>query len=83
MRIELQVADRSDEGPTVARVRPVPWKRVLALQDLQDDDLLDGFLDKQRKVAAALGAEIPESEDEVDRVLAEAETAKVAKARGE
>ncbi len=80
---ELQAAERSEEGPTVARVRPVPWKRVLALQDLQDDDLLEGFLDKQRKVAAALGAEIPESEDAVDRVLAEAEAAQVARARGE
>jgi HlyD family secretion protein len=80
---KLQAAYRSEDGPTVARVRPVPWKRVLALQDLQDDDLLEGFLDKQRKVAAALGAEIPESEDAVDRVLSEAEAAQVAKSSGE
>ncbi len=52
-----------------ARVRPVAWSRVTALQSLQDEDLLEGFLDKQRKVAAALGAEIPASEDEVDRVM--------------
>jgi HlyD family secretion protein len=68
---ELQAADR-DAAPVVARVRPVPWDRVLALQDLQDEDLLEGFLDKQRKVAAALGADIPESEDAVEQVLAEA-----------
>lgn len=57
-----------------ARVRPASWQRILALQDLQDEDLLEGFLDKQRKIAAALGAEIPESEDEVDRVLAQADS---------
>ena len=45
---------------TPARIRPVPWERVLELQDLQSEDLLEGFLDKQRTVAAALGAEIPE-----------------------
>ncbi len=80
---ELHAADRKEGGPTVARVRPVPWDRVLALQELQDDDLLEGFLDKQRKVAAALGAEIPESEDAVDRVLAEAEAAAVAQSGGD
>ena len=58
-------------APT-ARVRPVTWDHVLELQDLQDEDLLEGFLDKQRKVAAALGAEIPESEEVVYRVLEEA-----------
>ena len=79
----LQGADRRGEEPTVARVRPIPWGRVLALQDLQDEDLLEGFLDKQRKVAAALGAEIPESEDAVVRVLTGAEAVQVAESRGE
>jgi len=55
------------------RVRPVSWRRVLELQGLQDEDLLEGFLDKQRKIAAALGTEIPASEDEVQRVLERAE----------
>ncbi len=55
-----------------ARVRPASWERVLELQGLKREDLLAGFLDKQRKVAAALGAEIPESEDVVDRVLEQA-----------
>ena len=59
-------------GATSARVRPVSWDHVLGLQDLQDEDLLEGFLDKQRKVARALGAEIPESEEVVQRVLEEA-----------
>lgn len=60
---------------TLARVRAVPWEHVVALQELQDEDLLEGFLDKQRKVAAALGAEIPASEDAVERVLAAADAA--------
>jgi len=80
---ELHAADRDEESPALARVRPVPWDRVLALQDLQDEDLLEGFLDKQRKVAAALGAEIPESEDAVVRVLTGAEAVQVAESRGE
>jgi HlyD family secretion protein len=67
-----RAAGLSGEMANAARVRPVPWERVLALQDLQDEDLLEGFLDKQRKVALGLGAEIPESEDAVNRVLAEA-----------
>ena len=52
-----------------ARVRPTSWERVQELQGLKREDLLAGFLEKQQKVAAALGAEIPESEAEVDRVL--------------
>ena len=78
-----RAAGPAGEGPSAARVRPVPWDRVLALQDLQDEDLLEGFLDKQRKVAAGLGAEIPASEDAVDRVLAEAAAAEGARAGGE
>ena len=62
-------AEAGADAPTAARVRPASWDRVLELQSLQDEDLLAGFLDKQRKIAAALGAEIPESEDVVDRVL--------------
>ncbi len=58
-----------------ARVRPTSWERVQELQGFQREDLLAGFLDKQRKIAAALGAEIPESEDVVDRVLEQANQA--------
>ncbi len=61
--------DRAGSEPVRARVRPVSWERVLTLQSLQSEDLLDDFLAKQRQVAAALGAEIPESEDVVDSVL--------------
>ncbi len=64
--------DPAGDGAVSARVRPVSWQRVQALQDLQSEDLLEGFLEKQRRVAEALGAEIPESEDEVDRVMEEA-----------
>jgi HlyD family secretion protein len=75
---ELRFSDGTDssssddaevEQATRARVRPVPWERVLELQDLQDEDLLEGFLATQRKISAALGAEIPDSEDVVNRVL--------------
>ncbi len=65
-------ADSPAAASGQARVRPVSWERVLELQELQDEDLLEGFLDKQRKVAAALGAKIPDSEEEVERVLAAA-----------
>ncbi len=65
-------SDRLSGRTAEARVRAVSWERVLELQDLQDEDLLEGFLDKQRTVAAALGAEIPESADVVDRVVAAA-----------
>ena len=61
-----------------ARVRPTSWERVQELQGLKREDLLAGFLEKQQKVAAALGAEIPESEAEVDRVLGRAGAAAAA-----
>jgi RND family efflux transporter MFP subunit len=67
---EEGTATGADGGPPrAARVRPVSWERVLALQALQDEDLLEDFLAKQRTLAATLGAEIPASEDVVDRVL--------------
>ena len=50
--------------------------------ELQNEDLLAGFLAKQRTLAGALGAEIPESEDEVDRVLEAAAAADPAAPRG-
>lgn len=61
-----------DGGKAVARIRPVSWNRVMELQDLQNEDLLESFLDKQRTIAAALGAEIPASEAVVEQVLEEA-----------
>ena len=61
-----------DGGKAVARIRPVSWSRVMELQDLQNEDLLESFLDKQRTIAAALGAEIPASEAVVEQVLEEA-----------
>jgi RND family efflux transporter MFP subunit len=60
----------ASEAGVTARVRPVSWERVTELQTIQREDLLAEFLDKQRRVAAALGTEIPESESEVQRVLA-------------
>jgi hypothetical protein len=44
-----------------ARVRATSWQRVLELQSLQREDLLDGFLAEQRRVAAERGAVPPSS----------------------
>jgi RND family efflux transporter MFP subunit len=59
------------EGKVQARVRSTTWERVLELQGLQREDLLEGFLEKQRRVARALGAEIPEDPELVERTLRE------------
>ena len=69
-------APGAEAGPAtaVARVRPTTWERIEELQGLQREDLLAGFLDKQRRIAAALGAEIPASEAVVERVLRGGET---------
>ena len=53
----------------MARVRPIPWAQVLELEDLQREDLLERFLTKQRLVARAFGAELPESPEAVDEAL--------------
>lgn len=42
-----------------ARVRPASWQRVLGLQDLQREDLLASFLDKQQRLARERGTEPP------------------------
>jgi RND family efflux transporter MFP subunit len=52
----------SGEAAT-ARVRPIPWERMLALQGLQREDLLRGFLDKQQQLARTLGADLPPNEE--------------------
>lgn len=68
-RAEPPVEGRPD-GPVVARVRGADWDRVLELQRLQREDLLESFLDKQRAVARALGASVPDDPAEVDRATA-------------
>jgi hypothetical protein len=45
----------------------------MALQRLQREDLLEGFLEKQRAVAREFGAEIPQDPTVVDDMLAERE----------
>jgi hypothetical protein len=52
-----------------ARVRPTSWARVLELEGLQREDLLEGFLAKQRAVARTLGAELPASTAQVEQAL--------------
>ena len=48
------------ENAPSARVRPTTWERVADLQGLQREDLLRGFLDKQKRLAQTLGAGIPD-----------------------
>lgn len=53
----------STAGDAFARVRPARWDQVLALQRLQDEDVLLGYLDKQRQMAAVYGADPPSNEE--------------------
>jgi len=42
----------NDTGERIdARVRPLPWSRLLALQRLQDTDLLNRVLERQQRIA--------------------------------
>jgi RND family efflux transporter MFP subunit len=50
-------------GDARVRVRRTTWERVAALQDLEREDLLRGFMDKQRRVARTLGAAPPTTEE--------------------
>ena len=54
------LAERSSEA---ARVRAVAWEDVLALQSLQKEDLLRGFLERQQRLARVYGAEPPANEE--------------------
>jgi HlyD family secretion protein len=47
-----------------ARVRPVAWEKVLALQSRQHEDLLAAFLEKQQRLARTVGA-VPPTTDQV------------------
>lgn len=54
----------AEEGAALtARVRATTWERVLELQDLQQEDLLERFLDKQRRIARSRGAALPSNEE--------------------
>lgn len=57
------------ETELTARVRPTSWERVVGLERLQREDLLAGFMAKQRKVARVLGAELPDNPAQVDAML--------------
>lgn len=73
----LQEALTAAEGGAItARVRATSWSRVVELQGMQREDLLTRFLAKQRIVARAFGAELPDNialVDEVVRAAAEVE----------
>jgi RND family efflux transporter MFP subunit len=64
-----EAMEAEDTDTTTARVRPTSWEKVLGLQALQREDLLETFLEKQRRLARLLGAEIPESEERVEELL--------------
>lgn len=53
----------SEGAGVTARVRATTWERVLGLQDLQREDLLQSFLDKQQRLARTRGVEPPTSEE--------------------
>ncbi|MEO1085758.1 MAG: efflux RND transporter periplasmic adaptor subunit, partial [Acidobacteriota bacterium] len=46
-----------------ARVRAAAWERVLTLQGLQQEDLLEAFLEKQQRLAKTYGAEPPSTDE--------------------
>jgi len=53
------------DGAGAARVRATTWERVERLQSLQREDLLEGFLAKQREIARTRGATPPTHEEYV------------------
>ncbi|HYG65986.1 MAG TPA: hypothetical protein VEL74_25655, partial [Thermoanaerobaculia bacterium] len=55
------------DGEAAARVRPTSWERVLQLQGLQREDLLQSFLDKQQEWARTRGAEPPGNDEFIGR----------------
>ena len=64
-----EVMQTEGTDTATARVRPTSWDGVLELQALQREDLLETFLDKQRRLARLLGAELPEDEEKVNELL--------------
>ena len=53
----------SGNESATARVRPTTWDRVLRLQGLQREDLLEAYMDKQQRLARERGTEPPPSEE--------------------
>jgi RND family efflux transporter MFP subunit len=60
-----------DRG-AAARFRPTSWDRVLDLQSRQREDLVQGFLEKQQRMARAQGAEPPSNEEFLGKPAASA-----------
>lgn len=65
----LLSSEAATEEPLTARVRPTTWEAVLELQGLQREDLLHGFLSKQRVLAGKIGIELPAVDEDVDRLV--------------
>ena len=49
----LVAGGNPNEGPPMARVRPIDWERLLDLQGLQREDMLRQFMEKQQRIARA------------------------------
>ena len=62
--------EATEDDAVSARVRPTTWEHVLGLQELQRDDVLERFLERQQRVARVLGAALPQSQDTVETALA-------------
>jgi multidrug efflux pump subunit AcrA (membrane-fusion protein) len=60
------------EEPSTARVHASTWQNVLALEDLEHEDVLRAFLAKQRELARTIGARPPSKEDRLDGAAAPA-----------
>jgi HlyD family secretion protein len=46
------LAEQDTEGVSRGRARPLSWEQVLSLQQLQREDLLNDFLDRQRRAGS-------------------------------
>ncbi|HEX2165526.1 MAG TPA: efflux RND transporter periplasmic adaptor subunit, partial [Thermoanaerobaculia bacterium] len=53
----------ADREAVAARVRPTTWERVVELQGLQREDLVEGFLAEQQRQARVFGAVPPSNEE--------------------
>lgn len=44
------LSERGEDGPTRARVRPLGWERIEGLQQIQREDLLRQFMERQQQL---------------------------------
>lgn len=61
--IGQNLLSESLEDRPLARIRPIPWSRVVTLQRLQDQDLLRDFMEKQQRVTASGSTAVSQGPD--------------------